>query len=342
MTRKSGNLRGTAPPKPMRGTKQTGNDARQMAPVAIATKRTGLAPRMVNRPSGVIEIAHRSFLCPITSANAFTASGFYVNPGLPGTFPWLAKLARRYEEYRFKKLRFEYRSVCATSTSGVVMMSFDYDAADALPTSKPQQAQTVPNSEINSWASNDLMIACDAGWKYIRAGTLSANLDVKTYDLGQMCLSTVYGTGVVTGELYVEYAVELRKPTDGATTSGSLTSQTAVLTAPFGGVNAFVGFFPFTYTDNNTLTVAVPGEYFCVFTTTGTGLTAAAATPTIVTTGSGVVTSLTSSASATIGNRVFRVRCELGDVLTFANAGTGTTVTLTVLRVGTADYVSVA
>lgn len=338
MTRKQNSLRGSVPPKPMSGTKQTGNDARQMAPVSIATKRTGKAPRMVNRPSGVIEVAHRSFLCPITSTNAFTASGFYVNPGLPGTFPWLSKLARRYEEYRFKKLRFEYRSVCATSTSGVVMMSFDYDAADALPSAKPQQAQTVPNSEINSWASNDLTIACEPNWKYIRAGLLGTNLDVKTYDLGQMCLSTVYGTGVVTGELYVEYVVELRKPTDGPTTSGQFTSTTAVFTAPFGGVNTTAGFFPFTFTDNNTLTVAVPGEYLCVLSATGTGLTISPTTPTIATTGSGVVATLQFGTSAITGFRVFKVRCELGDVLTFANAGTGTTITGTVLRVGTADY----
>lgn len=341
MTRKGKNLRvgaqqgvpkATAKPNPQ-------NDKKMMAPVSIATKRTGAAPRINNKPNGAVEITHRSFLCPITSNANYTTKLFYVNPGLPGTFPWLSKLARRYEEYRFKKLKFEYRSVCATSTSGVVMMSFDYDAADAAPTNKAAQAQTVPNSEINSWSSNDLVINCDGGFKYIRPGSLQPNLDVKTYDFGTMCLSSLYGANIVTGELYVEYTVELRKPTDGPATSGKLAFTTTAFNVPFPAAVVATGFNPFVPNPANSteLVVTVPGEYLVTISTTGTGITAAVPTPNLVTL-TGAITLYTAVTSATAAQIVFGIRVELDDVLQFASAGAGTTITNLRIRSATANY----
>ncbi|APG76531.1 hypothetical protein 3 [Hubei tombus-like virus 8] len=339
MTRKGKNLRvGFQQGAPKSATARTSNqnDKKMMAPVSIATKRTGAAPRINNKPNGSVEISHRSFLCPITNNINYTAQLFNVNPGLPGTFPWLSKLARRYEEYRFKKLKFEYRSVCATSTSGVIMMSFDYDAADGLPTNKASQAQTVPNSEVNAWSSNDLVINCDAGYKYVRAGVLQANLDIKTYDFGAMCLSSLYGNGVVSGELYVEYTVELRKPTDGPATSGKIAYATTVFATPFPGGGVVTGFNPYTSTANE-LVFTTPGEYMIAVNTVGTGITAACPLPTMVTT-TGAIQSLAVTFSATQGIHLFGVRAELGDVLQFATAGTGTTITALRIRSSTANY----
>lgn len=341
MTRKGKNLRGGQQQGVPKATAKTAtqNDKKMMAPVSIATKRTGAAPKINNKSNGVVEISHRSFLCPITSSANYSAQLFYVNPGLPGTFPWLSKLARRYEEYRFKKLKFEYRSVCATSTIGVVMMSFDYDAADAVPTNKAAQAQTVPNSEINSWSSNDLNISCDGGFKYIRPGSLQPNLDIKTYDFGAMCLSSLYGTNVVTGELYVEYTVELRKPTDGPATSGKISFSTVAFNSPFPVGFTTTGFNPFVPSAANTteLVVTVPGEYLITVNTVGTGLTAACPLPTLVTT-TGAISSLALTFSATQGIHIFSIRAELGDVLQFATAGTGTTITALRIRSATANY----
>lgn len=341
MTRRGKNLRiGAQQGVPKMATAKTSNqnDKKMMAPVSIATRRTGAAPRINNKPNGSVEITHRSYLCPITNNIDYTAQLFNVNPGLPGTFPWLSKLARRYEEYKFKKLKFEYRSVCATSTSGVVMMSFDYDAADGLPTNKASQAQTVPNSEVNAWSSNDLIVNCDAGYKYIRSGTLQANLDIKTYDFGAMCLSSVYGNGVVSGELYVEYTVELRKPTDGPTTSGMITFATTSFATPFPAGGVVTGFNPFTTNATTTaLVFTTPGEYLICVTTVGTGLTAACPLPTLVTL-SGAIKSLTSTYGTVVGVHVFGIRADLNDVLTFPNAGTGTTISSLRIRSASANY----
>jgi len=333
MTKK--NLRGSKP------VTRTGDDTKRMAPVSIATKRVGIAPRITNKPSGTIEVSHRSFLAPVDCSAAFTVEQFYANPGLPGTFPWLAKLARRYEEYRFKRLRFEYRSVCSTGTNGVIMMSFDYDAADGPPMSKAAQAQSIPNSEINAWSGNDLAIPCDSPWKYVRAGDLPPNLDIKTYDLGVMNLSSLYGNGTITGELYVEYTVELRKPTDGPTTSGRVEYGTGTFTAPFTTQTAIGGFLPFRVTSSNELLFTQPGEFVITVTTTGTGFTASPQTPAMISVSGGVVTSLFGTASSNIGSRGFKVRANIGDTLVFSNVGVGTTLTSTILRASSADYDSV-
>jgi hypothetical protein len=175
---------------------------------------------MVTKPDGTVEISHRTFLQPVDNELDFSTVGFPCNPGMSGSFPWLSKIARRYEEYRFKRLRYEFRSVASSATPGVVMMSFDYDAADAAPATKSEQAQTIPNSECNVWMNNDLSVPTSSQFRYVRAGTLAANLDVKTYDMGNLWLSTSYGNNVVGGELYVEYTVELRKPTAGIDVGG--------------------------------------------------------------------------------------------------------------------------
>jgi hypothetical protein len=324
-------LRGSTPAK-------QSHEKRSAAPVAIATKRTGTAPKMVSKPSGTIEIAHRAFLAPIECSGNYTVNTFAVNPGLPGTFPWLSKVARRYEEYRFKKLRFEYRSVCATSVGGVVMMSFDYDAADTAPTNKASQAQSIPNSEVNCWLSNDLNVPLDAPWKVVRAGILPDNLDIKTYDVGNMFLSSIYGSNIVTGELYVDYVVELRRPTDGPTTGGTMEHDTTSFASPFAGTTTILGFLPYKRVSDTVVEFISPGEFMVVAITIGTGLTTASSLPITDSVSGGVVVSIAATAGSTIGIRTFKVRAVVGDRLTWSTAGTGSTISNFRLLIAQADY----
>jgi hypothetical protein len=318
------------------------NDSTRMAPVAIATRRTGATPVVKTSASGVT-ISHRSFLFPVTNNLNFTATAVPCNPGLSGSFPWLGKLARRYEQYRFKKLRYEFRSVAASSQAGVIMMSFDYDAADLAPATKAEQAQTIPNSETNVWMNNDLVVKPDDSWHFVRSGTLASNLDVKTYDMGNMWLSSAYGNNVVGGELYVEYTVELRRPTDGPEVCGRFAADTSSFAIPVSATNAIVTgvAFPFVRTSNNDFTVTAGGEYLVVCETFGTVMTAPVATPTIA---SGSTTSAVVSLFAVTGSgntsRTLKLRVETGDIITFANAGTGSTIIGVRYYIAPIDYTS--
>lgn len=323
---------------PPKSIKPQQNDTVRVAPVAYATTRTSTAPRMQNLNNGIVKLSHRAFIQPITSVGNFTAVKVPCNPGLAGSFPWLSSLARKYDMYRFVRLRYCYRSVAPTSTSGVVMFSFDYDAADDLPTSKSKQAQTVPCTETNCWTSLDLDVNLDSTWKYVRPGNLASNLDIKTYDSGNLIYSTQYGSGIVTGELYVEYTVELKKPSDGSHDTGTLLASTSSYASPFNSVTSITGFIPVQRISTTALQFIASGEYTFACTTVGTGITSAASAPTIATSGSGVVAQLISTGSTTVAVQYFKVRAEINDVLTFANAGAGTTVSTFSLRISIVDY----
>lgn len=316
------------------------NDAVRAAPVALATRRTGTAARVTTTATGVT-VSHRSFLLPVNNSLNYTVQALACNPGMAGSFPWLAKLARRYEQYRFKKLKYEFRSVAASSTSGVVMMSFDYDPADAAPTTKSEQAQTVPNAETNVWMNNNLSVPVDSVWRFVRAGTLGANLDIKTYDMGNLWLSSSYGNNVTGGELYVEYTVEFRRPTDGPEVCGTFTTSTTQINQPVSSLgNATTGAaFPLTRKDDNTFTVVAGGEYLLGVRAVGTVMTAATPTPTLISGGTtAAVASLFSVVSATSTFSQFKIRVDTGDEINFANAGAASTITSTRFYISPIDY----
>lgn len=329
-------------PLSMGKAQQQRNDTVSAAPVAFATKRTGAAARMTTKPDGTVEVSHRTFLNPVVNETGFVVQAVPCNPGLSGSFPWLSKIARRYEEYRFKKLRYEFRSVASSSTSGVIMMSFDYDAADDAPASKGEQAQTIPNSECNVWMNNDLAVPMDGKYRYVRAGTLPPNLDVKTYDMGNMWISSAYGNNVTGGELYVEYTVELRKPTAGVELGGTLTSSTTSFAAPFVATSTTSGpAYPFKRISDTSLEVTAGGEYLLVAKAVGTGLTAGVAAPTIVSGGpNSTITELGFAVASGTTLRLWRIRVDTGDELVFANAGAGSTLSSLKIYATSADYAS--
>jgi hypothetical protein len=335
MTKKSKTkprLRGSIP-KPA-----TKNDTLTAAPVSIATRRTGKAAAITTLSDGVVRLKHRSFVTPVTSNSAYTANVLPCNPGMSGSFPWLSKLARRYDMYRFVALKYSYRSVTATSSSGVVMLSFDYDAADDAPTTKAKQAMTIPNAESNCWTSIDLAVKPDPTWRFTRPGVLAATLDIKTYDLGNLVYSSVYGTVVVTGELYVEYTVELKKPSDGTLDSGSQRFNTTSFATPFASAQTASGYSPYTVLSNTQLQFVSSGEWCFVITTSGTTPSAAVPNPTIATTGSGQVASLFNIVGPTSTVNVLRIRAEVNDIITFASAGAGAAISSLFVRVSVIDY----
>lgn len=292
-----------APPRP-------GPSAPKAAPVAISTRRTGRSPRMNTTKEGVI-VAHRAFLGPITCESAFTTNYFPCNPAHAQTFPWLSRLASRFDKYRFHRLRFEYRSVCATSLSGLVMLSFDFDAQDAAPTSKTIASQTTPNSENNCWMNNTLDIPLDPQWRFTRQGTETG--DVKNFDLGNLWVSTLYGTGATTGELYVEYVVELAKPTDAVEISGHLDGGGVLADAtPLGTAATATGkAVPWQTYSSSTITFGVAGDWMVVQIAKATVDITAWADPTI--TNGSVISTLVTTLPAGAGNYCMKIACVRAD-----------------------------
>lgn len=318
MNSKSNNsLRGSARRQKAQSvnTTRSGNDVSRAAPVAISTRRTGAPARITPRGTGVT-ISHRTFLGPVTNFLAYTPTLYSTNPGLASTFPWLSKIAARYDKYRFTRLRFEYRSVAATSTAGVAMMSFDYNALDSLPSSKLVQSQTIPNAENNVWVNNDLVVPTDNAWRFVRQGVIP-NSDLKTYDLGNMVLSTIYGSGTVTGELYVEYTVELEKPSEPEAFASRITTNSpAAASIPFNG--ATVQGVPAYTVSSASLRMDVGGVYLCTLIVDGTAISTlqqpTSSSASIILTGGTCI-----NPAGTKAICVFTINANKGDTISFGS-----------------------
>jgi len=178
-----------------------------------------------------IRIVHRELVASVTGSVAFAVnSSISLNPGLVASFPWLSSQAQGWERYRFNRLKFCYFTRTGTATPGSVIMSPDYDAADSAPVSEQVASTYEDTKEDAPWKDIDCTLTPQSlhalgPTKFIRTGPLNANQDIKTYDAGTFYLSTVDGTAVSWGKLWVEYDVTLFNPQLNAGGGGSLAYQ---------------------------------------------------------------------------------------------------------------------
>jgi len=177
-----------------------------------------------NYPRGTrwCRVEEDEYIADIAGSTGFATTSFPVNPGQAGTFPWLSKQAAQWEKYRWEYLEFYYKpEVSAFATqgqAGKVILSMDYDAADAPPASKQQAEDTDPHTDAMPY--EDLLLALDprqmfemAVSKYVRPGGLPGSTDIKTYDSGNLSVSTIANTNTtLLGELHVRYAVIFEVP----------------------------------------------------------------------------------------------------------------------------------
>jgi hypothetical protein len=162
---------------------------------------------------------HREFLGNVVGQAAWTISNtFALNPGIPASFPWLSNIAQNWETYRFSRLRYCYYTKVGSNIAGSVIISPDYDAADAAPASEIV-ATTYKGAEEDAAWKNICCVLSSASMytmgpkKFVRVGALSSNQDLKTYDVGNLFVSVVDFTGAVAaGKLWVEYDVTFFTP----------------------------------------------------------------------------------------------------------------------------------
>jgi len=260
------------------------------APVATSiVMRTGV-PRLENSIVGGdarIRVRHREYISDVTGAASFTCQQFPINPGMVAVFPWLSSIAQNYESYKFRALQFEYEPRCSTATAGSVMSAIDYDAADSVPTNKVEimaQHNAVSSAlwEENCFMGDKADLTKFGVQRYIRTGALAANLDIKTYDVGNLNLASQGGPGTDVGELYVVYDVELMTPQLGAASVGNSSKLVGVApskTSVFGVSPTLTGTISMSAT-LNTMTFNQVGGFLVQIDSTGTSVGAVAATGT--------------------------------------------------------------
>lgn len=293
-----------------------------------------------------IRVRFREYVADLSFAStAFLLTQYSINPGLSTLFPWLSQIAQLFESYKFNALKFQYRKETANTTLGKVMYCVDWDAADAAPTTKQLLLQERTKAEDAAWTNFELK--CDSAdllkfgvQRYVRAAALAANLDIKTYDVGNL---NVAGQGIsVTspvGELWVEYDVELITPNPsagasaaGQTNSAKVTSGSAVSNTSIYGTSPVVTGSPIVTASGQVLTFPVGGQYLVETVGVG-GLSAITLMPSAGTTLTNnlVAGGLTSGSSSNQWTLSYLITAAAGGTVTLS-APTGT-VTSDVTRV---------
>lgn len=184
-------------------------------------------PPVVNNGGKSNIFRHREYIGDVISsatAGAFSISRFAINPGLVGTFPWLAPIANNYQEWIPRGIVFEFRPTSADALNsvntalGTVVMASDYNVLNNDFVTKQQMENSEFAVSIKPSVGAIHPIECDMkqtpiNKMYVRSAPLQG-ADLRFTDLANFYIATVglQGTSVNVGELWVSYEIEMMKP----------------------------------------------------------------------------------------------------------------------------------
>jgi hypothetical protein len=188
-----------------------------IAPTMISSRITSGRAR-IKATSKCTVVSHRELIeATVLGSTTYTNQKILsLNPGLSATFPWLSVQAIQFQEYRFRKVEFEWIPFAPTTTQGDVTLAVDYDASNATPTTEVQASNLAGTVVDSCWKPITLRLKPEhmhavGPKKYVRRG--NAYGDVKTFDSGTFYLATENETSTASiGKLYVSYTVELYTP----------------------------------------------------------------------------------------------------------------------------------
>lgn len=293
---------------------------------------------------GKICVRHSELLGTISSSgDAFNVTQFPINPGLQNFTGWLSNVARNYESYKFKMLRFRYIAACPTTTSGQVYVTVDFDASDPAPLTEAQVSYYQGTRYSAPWNHQEYVCTSQNLSKrssyYVRSSALAANQDVVLYDTGNLYICTV-GTGAASlGKIWVEYEVEFDTPEFRLTPAGT------ALYGRLNGANDYVtlptvtGNLPVQVSvlaNDLILTSTAPYSGVMAMTVSGTGLTTISAVGSIPGNVS-VRSQCVNAAADSINAAITFTFTAPGQTMTLSNTAP-TSITGYNLRVGQYDF----
>lgn len=161
--------------------------------------------------------SRKEFITTIRSDNDMlfkVAHSLVINAGDSTTFPWLANIAKNFESYRFKRLRFYYIPRCATTTNGFVAIQPDCNPHDPPPSSEADMFQNEKCKSAAPWASFDVVFSQEMLNKRKSYFTrpLPVNADKDLYDVGNLFVCNTLNATFSVGQLWVDYDVEFFTP----------------------------------------------------------------------------------------------------------------------------------
>jgi hypothetical protein len=235
------------------------NQTREITDVPLGnSQRQGF-----NRNSASKTVTKDEYIADIAGTVAFTTTQYAVQPGQAATFPWLAIEAKQWEKYEFQKLEFylkpEVTQYTTNANSGKVILSFDSDASDAAPLNKQEAEDVMPMADGMSYQTINLNIPkfilhSHLDSFYVRPGNLPGGSDIKTYDLGNLFVSTIGQGGAVANmmELRVRYTCTLMIPILENTAAAPQNNQVSNLVDSCAALTSTVSYQPLLATAAST------------------------------------------------------------------------------------------
>jgi hypothetical protein len=180
------------------------------------------APQFGKTPP-TFRVKNREFVGDVISSVGFSAVNHVINPGNRDLFPWLSSIAAGYQQYKVNGMVMYFNTTSATSIGstntamGTIMMSTDYDLAEAAYSSK--QEVLASYFSTSGVPSQDLIhaIECDPKQRpidvlYVDHAGESAD-DPALFNLGNFQIATAGMQAASTiGELWISYDITFFKP----------------------------------------------------------------------------------------------------------------------------------
>lgn len=299
----------------------------------------------ISRKGDKAIISHCEMLKPVrlpTSANPFVKNQVLpLNPGLPSSFPWLAREAQGWERFEFKKLVFHYMPKIGFTASGSVLIVPDFDPADPSPINEQvafSYSHTSEGSPFEKFSASlpHARLHPD-GPKLVRASGVPAKMSLNDFDAGVVTIlmadMDAADVNKLWGRIWVEYTVELTVPQSNPNGLGtgqvqSVNAASVTTAAPLGVVSTDQGSSLVEFTSGTVITSQVESALACRFIySAATSATFGSLTPSSDSSlGSNPTYGVGSSGSGTTSHTVsFLWNAKIGSTLTVAETLSGAT-----------------
>jgi hypothetical protein len=170
-----------------------------------------------------ITVRHREFIGTIRGSSDFTVQyALPINPGLELTFPWLAPIASKFQQYEVRGMIFQYVPTSGTfsgssSSLGAVMFQTTYRATDDNPVSKVELLNEYWSNETVASQACLHPIECSPKENpfqihYVRNQDITSG-EPLMYDLGKTFIATQgMDSDNIVGDIWCTYEIVLKKP----------------------------------------------------------------------------------------------------------------------------------
>lgn len=173
---------------------------------------------------GITRISHREYIMDVPMTVAFNRTSMDIDPTNVAMFPWLAPIARAYQQYKILGMVFEFRSTSANAVTGTnagmgtVTLSAVYDVNSPPPVSKLQANNAEFAVSCKPSESEAMIVECEpeltVSQPLLVAQPTTTISAPQLYKFGRLDVITQGAAASYTscGELWVTYDIGFMKP----------------------------------------------------------------------------------------------------------------------------------